>query len=347
MCDHVCGSRPSLPPHPRLLPPTPRPCLPRQCSGIVVLHWAYGATDDLTQIHTMKSKAWVNLLATGTDTGTATLPATPPPAGPALPPAVAPVVSANATEFTSADGNLHLSWSKSDDNSILYFTATFQTTGWAALGFSPSAIMHEAVDVYLGKVDGGVASLVDSFLDGFGQAIPDMTESNILNYTISEQDGATTIHFSRLVNTGDVTQVRVCMHGWICAHAGARVSIRWQKRRTDGTAAILFLPLPSLFFPTPLCAHRSPPHSNPARIATYPMRSPCTMPSARRTTLVCRTPTRSGASPQSTFSLGGRRLSVAPAQGLRRPPLSCPLRHRHRRAASGHLHGSRRTESTN
>jgi hypothetical protein len=109
----------------------------------------------------------------------------------------------NTSKFDN--GLYTLSWSKKGD--IVYFALSAETTGWVAIGIDPTTIMEHA-DMIFGWVDDtGKAHVVDAFATGpYGPHPSDESlggKTNILDFAGTEQNGITTIEFSRKIDTKD------------------------------------------------------------------------------------------------------------------------------------------------
>ncbi|MBP2133394.1 hypothetical protein J2128_001348 [Methanomicrobium sp. W14] len=107
-------------------------------------------------------------------------------------------------EFESEDGSFSMKWSINED--IVYFKMTGDSKGWVAVGFNPTSVMKDA-DIYLGYMDGDLGSIHDMYSTGRFGPHPDDTkqggEFSVLNYTVSESGGKTTVEFSRYLDTKD------------------------------------------------------------------------------------------------------------------------------------------------
>lgn len=190
--------------------------------GELTLHYAYALSQSASSMHTAAGRAQVHFLASGGRAG----PSLSPPSPPApLPAPIAPsqARSSNATAYVSADGAFRLVWELSADRTVITFTATAKTSGWVAVGFASGTVPHDAVDVYTGTVIEGVATVVDSYLNSFGQATPDAT-SNLLASSGREDDGETTISFTRHVTTSDALEDCSLL---------AEVALHWAYGPTD------------------------------------------------------------------------------------------------------------------
>ncbi len=89
----------------------------------------------------------------------------------------------------------------------VYFALSAETTGWVAIGIDPVTIMENA-DMIFGWVDDtGNTYTVDAYATGpYGPHPPDEElggTNDILESTGTEQNGITTIEFSRRIDTGD------------------------------------------------------------------------------------------------------------------------------------------------
>ncbi len=106
---------------------------------------------------------------------------------------------------TFDNGMFTLSWILKGE--IAYFALSAETTGWVAIGIDPGTIM-EGADMIFGWVDDtGNAYTVDAYATGpYGPHPPDKElggTNDILEFAGTEQNGITTIEFSRRIDTGD------------------------------------------------------------------------------------------------------------------------------------------------
>ncbi|MBD3370897.1 hypothetical protein GF402_11130 [Candidatus Fermentibacteria bacterium] len=87
----------------------------------------------------------------------------------------------------------------------LRVTMAAPTTGWVAIGFDPTAAMKDA-DLMIGYFSGGEVFLRDDYGTGHTSHRAD-TElggtSDLIDVTGSEEDGRTTISFTKLLSSGD------------------------------------------------------------------------------------------------------------------------------------------------
>lgn len=109
-----------------------------------------------------------------------------------------------ASSSVLADGLYTLSWTVSGDT--VWFGIQATTTGWVALGLDPEQMMQGA-DMVFGWVSGGKATVLDQYATGtFGPHPDDTTlggRMDILSSVGTEQQGTTTIEYSRKRVTGD------------------------------------------------------------------------------------------------------------------------------------------------
>ena len=89
---------------------------------------------------------------------------------------------------------------------IVNFKIESKTTGFVAIGFSPSSFMKDA-DMVIAYVKDGVVSIIDAYSTGnFGPHPEDTTlggKNNVLSFKGSETQGITSIEFSRNLDTKD------------------------------------------------------------------------------------------------------------------------------------------------
>jgi hypothetical protein len=109
------------------------------------------------------------------------------------------------TTLKGSEGRFTLAWTIAGDK--IYFAMAAQTNGWVAVGLDPIVVADNA-DLLFGWVDGqGRPSMVDAYsLGAYGPFPPDTKlggTDDILQYAGTEQEGVTTLEFSRLLNTGD------------------------------------------------------------------------------------------------------------------------------------------------
>jgi len=117
-------------------------------------------------------------------------------------------VLSNEYKFSQSfsNGLFQLYWTVND--STIYVGMVGQTSGWIAVGFDPTSAMLDA-DIIYGWVDNeGIVTIYDAYsLNSFGANHPpdvDIGGSyDILMFNGSEESGATTIEFSRLLTTED------------------------------------------------------------------------------------------------------------------------------------------------
>jgi hypothetical protein len=103
------------------------------------------------------------------------------------------------------DGSYELSWRVEED--IIFIGMMAKTTGWVAIGFSPTSL-HKGSDIVSGWVeDNGTVYIIDCYFPNMYPPHPHDTSQNgtfdILSYNGSEQNGKTVIEFSRMISTGD------------------------------------------------------------------------------------------------------------------------------------------------
>ena len=100
-------------------------------------------------------------------------------------------------------GSISFWWEAQDGN--LYVKLSAPTTGWVAVGIEPTRIMKDA-DMYIGYVNGSEVVLEDQFADKLTMHHSDVSlggKSNIISFSGKEENGVTTIEFTRPLNTGD------------------------------------------------------------------------------------------------------------------------------------------------
>lgn len=91
------------------------------------------------------------------------------------------------------------------DGDIIEVTLTVETTGWVGIGFGGSSMVD--IDLVMGRVDGdGAVEVMDRWSDYFeprADAQPDILPGSVSGF---EEDGFTSITFSRLLDTGDTRE---------------------------------------------------------------------------------------------------------------------------------------------
>jgi len=148
-----------------------------------------------------------------------------------------------ASSSTVVDGLYTLFWTISGDTA--WFGIQAATTGWVALGLDPEQMMQGA-DMVFAWVSGGTATVLDQYATGtFGPHSDDMTlggTMDILSSAGTEQQGTTTIEYSRKRVTGDTYDKPVPVSGSlkILWAVGSLDTISPHARR--GTATIMVVP---------------------------------------------------------------------------------------------------------
>jgi len=124
------------------------------------------------------------------------------------------------------NGNYVLYWTVADENISMAIQG--KTTGWVGIGLKPTQMMKDA-DIILAGMRGEEVYWTDSYSTGVFGPHPDDTElggtDDILNLSVSEQDGVTTLEFSRDLVTGDVYDAELS--------TGENVSIIWAMASDD------------------------------------------------------------------------------------------------------------------
>jgi hypothetical protein len=96
-----------------------------------------------------------------------------------------------------------LEWELAGDE--VEFSVSAPTTGWLAVGFGGESAMLEA-DIIIGYVESGEVFISDQWGDGYTSHSSDVTlggTSDVVVLGGSEEDGRTSISFSRPISTGD------------------------------------------------------------------------------------------------------------------------------------------------
>jgi hypothetical protein len=110
-----------------------------------------------------------------------------------------------ALEAEFDGGDYVLCWRIQGDKVV--FAIDAKTAGWVSLGIDPEQVMDKADMVFGWVNESGEAMVVDAFSTGETGPHPPDTElggsSDILEFAATEQDGVTTIEFSRSLSTGD------------------------------------------------------------------------------------------------------------------------------------------------
>ncbi len=103
------------------------------------------------------------------------------------------------------DGAYVVHWRVEGDT--VFFALRAATTGWVAIGLEPTQAMEHADMIFGWVTDSGKVEVVDAWsTDTYGPHPRDVEQggrSDILAYGGVEQDGVTTIEFSRKTATGD------------------------------------------------------------------------------------------------------------------------------------------------
>lgn len=98
-------------------------------------------------------------------------------------------------------GAFDASWSVCSDG-VLDMTLAVGTGGWVGVGFNTTPMMAGA-DMVI--ADAASASVLDTHATGQSQPVTD-TLQNLLDTSVTQAAGTTTLHFRRLLTTGDTTQ---------------------------------------------------------------------------------------------------------------------------------------------
>ncbi|MGL1892159.1 MAG: DOMON domain-containing protein [Spirochaetaceae bacterium] len=99
--------------------------------------------------------------------------------------------------------NITVFWEITGD--VVEFTVKAKTLGWVAIGFEPTKMMKDA-DIIIGYVKDGKLVIEDHFATGLTSHKLDTSikgTNDIIGIEGSENDGFTTIKFSRKLNTKD------------------------------------------------------------------------------------------------------------------------------------------------
>lgn len=135
------------------------------------------------------------------------------------------------THSKTLSGGCTLYWSN-DDNKI-YIAMKVDSEGWVGIGFQPpDGNKKEGVDFILGYVNLGETKVLDLYSSD--EKGPHQSDDyyggsqSILTYSGIEQDGVTTIEFSRLLNTSDAYDLLL---------SKGNVKILWAFSDRDGITA--------------------------------------------------------------------------------------------------------------
>ncbi|MCG8637388.1 MAG: DOMON domain-containing protein [Desulfobacterales bacterium] len=99
--------------------------------------------------------------------------------------------------------NMDVHWSI--DNDKIHVKLSAKTTGWVAIGFDPEKAMLGA-DIIIGAVKKGKVKIEDHYGDRKRAHSKDKKlggENNVMDPKGMEEDGITTISFTRALDTGD------------------------------------------------------------------------------------------------------------------------------------------------
>jgi hypothetical protein len=110
-----------------------------------------------------------------------------------------------AFESEFGGGEHILRWRIQGDTVV--FAMEGKTSGWVALGIDPEQVMDQADMIFGWVTESGEAQVVDTFSTGQVGPHPPDTElggsADVLEFAGTENDGVTTIEFSRRLSTGD------------------------------------------------------------------------------------------------------------------------------------------------
>jgi hypothetical protein len=141
------------------------------------------------------------------------------------------IVSDNEYAHTQSfdNENYQIHWTAINDT--IHLGLVGKTTGWVGIGLKPSQMMKDADIILAGIADGSVY-WTDAFSTGNFGPHPKDTElggtDDIMNLSVSEENGVTCVEFTRKLDTGDPYDARLAV--------GENVPFLWAMSTDDDPA---------------------------------------------------------------------------------------------------------------